>query len=61
MSNPEIELTQAYGIKVAALRLYRGGESATVAQDLYRAFRTYSVKHDPREMFFNDPVTVFHI
>jgi hypothetical protein len=48
-------------VEVAAWRLYRGGESATVPQDLYRAFRPYPVKHDPGEILFNDPVTVFHI
>ncbi len=42
-------------------RLYRGGESTAVAQYFYRALRPYSVKHDPGEMFFNDPVAVLHV
>jgi hypothetical protein len=38
-----------------------GGERMTEVHDLNRAIRPFSVKHDPGELFFNDPVTVFHI
>jgi hypothetical protein len=61
MSNLEIEWRKADGIKGAMWRLNRGGERMTEMHDLNRAIRPFSVKHDPGELFFNDPVTVFHI
>lgn len=48
-------------IEVAGWRSNRGGERMTEVHDLNRAIRPFSVKYDPGELFFNDPVTVFHI